>query len=125
MATLLVLSGVTEPVLADEMIAGTYTGPHQPRPGLARVHLNLWLVNGSAPMNGQEQSIEITAFDFIAPPVTDCVGDLNGDLFVDGADLGLLIGGWGTSGIGDLNDDGSIDGADLGLMIGAWGSCPN
>ena len=76
-------------------------------------------------MNGQEQSIEITAFDFIAPPVNDCVGDLNGDLFVDGADLGLLIGGWGTSGIGDLNDDGSIDGADLGLMIGAWGSCPN
>ena len=30
MATLLVLSGVTEPVLADEMIAGTYTGPHRP-----------------------------------------------------------------------------------------------
>ena len=30
MSTLLVLSGVTEPELADEMIAGTYTGPHQP-----------------------------------------------------------------------------------------------
>ena len=119
------LGHADEPSSRDLLHEWTYTGPHQPRPGLARVHLNLWLVNGSAPMNGQEQSIEITAFDFIAPPVTDCVGDLNGDLFVDGADLGLLIGGWGTSGIGDLNDDGSIDGADLGLMIGAWGSCPN
>ncbi|MCP4497536.1 MAG: hypothetical protein GY825_12240 [Phycisphaeraceae bacterium] len=81
-------------------------------------------MNGSPPMNGQEQSIEITAFDFIPEPQADCVGDLNGDGVVDGADLGLLIGGWGTTGLGDLNGDESIDGADLGLMIGAWGVCP-
>ncbi len=102
-----------------------YFGPHQPRPGLARIHLNLWLVNGDAPMNGQEQEISIVAFDF--HPEEACVGDLNGDGMVDGADLGLLIGGWGAvgAGIGDLNGDELVDGADLGLMIGAWGECPD
>lgn len=48
------------------------------------------------------------------------VGDLNGDGFVDGADLGLLIANWGGSGAGDLNCDGVVDGADLGLLIAAW-----
>jgi len=118
------LGHADEPSSEDLLHEWTYTGPHQPRPGLARVHLNLWLVNGSPPMNGQEQSIEITSFDFIPEPQADCTGDLNGDGVVDGADLGLLIGGWGTSGLGDLNGDASIDGADLGLMIGAWGVCP-
>jgi len=47
--------------------------------------------------------------------------DLNGDGVVDGADLGLLLGAWGTSGPGDLNGDGTVDGADLGLLLGAWG----
>ena len=48
--------------------------------------------------------------------------DLNGDGVVDGADLGLLLGAWGTSGpAADLNEDGTVDGADLGLLLGAWG----
>ncbi len=53
-----------------------------------------------------------------------CTGDLNGDGAVDGADLGLLLGGWGSGGTGDLNGDGNVDGADLGLLLGAWGACP-
>jgi hypothetical protein len=48
--------------------------------------------------------------------------DLNGDGVVNGADLGILLGAWGSSGgPADLNGDGTVDGADLGLLLGAWG----
>jgi len=48
--------------------------------------------------------------------------DLNGDGVVDGADLGLLLGAWGSSGgPADLNGDGVVDGADLGVLLGGWG----
>lgn len=53
-----------------------------------------------------------------------CPADLNSDGIVDGADLGALLGNWGTKGPGDLNDDGQVDGADLGALLGAWGDCP-
>jgi hypothetical protein len=53
-----------------------------------------------------------------------CFGDLNADGNVDGADLGALLGAWGTPGPADLNDDGTVDGADLGALLGAWGDCP-
>ncbi len=55
------------------------------------------------------------------PPV--CVGDLNDDGAVDGADLGILLGFWGLPG-GDLDGDQSTDGADLGLLLASWGACP-
>jgi polyhydroxybutyrate depolymerase len=45
--------------------------------------------------------------------------DLNGDGFVDAADLGLLIVGWGTPSA-DINGDGTTNSADLGLLIAAW-----
>ena len=55
------------------------------------------------------------------PDACDAVfADLNGDGIVNGADIGLLLGAWGTGGPGDLNDDGQVDGADIGLMLGAW-----
>ncbi len=52
-----------------------------------------------------------------------CVGDLNGDGVIDGADLGLLLNQWNTGGSADLNGDGVVDGADLGLMLNGWGDC--
>ena len=53
-----------------------------------------------------------------------CLGDLDGDGFVNGVDLGLLISEWGSEGsYADLNEDGVIDGADLGLIFSAWGAC--
>lgn len=39
---------------------------------------------------------------------------------VNGADLGQLLGAWGTPGPGDLDGDGSVTGADLGLLLAAW-----
>jgi hypothetical protein len=48
-------------------------------------------------------------------------GDLNGDGIVDGADLGALLGEWGSAdSLADLNNDGIVDGADLGTLLGAW-----
>ena len=53
-----------------------------------------------------------------------CLGDLNADRTVTGADLGILLGQWGQAGSGDLNGDGIVGGADLGLLLGVWGACP-
>jgi len=41
---------------------------------------------------------------------------------VDGIDLGVLLGGWGTAS-GDLDGSGTVDGQDLGLLLGNWGPC--
>ncbi len=54
-----------------------------------------------------------------------CAADLDGNNLVDGADLGMLLGQWGTDGTADLNDDGIVDGADLGVLLAAWGACPS
>ena len=53
-----------------------------------------------------------------------CLGDLDADRTVTGADLGILLGQWGQAGSGDLNGDGIVGGADLGLLLGVWGACP-
>ena len=54
-------------------------------------------------------------------PKVDLLGDINGDGKVDGADLGLLIADWGTTGPhADLNGDGVVDGGDLGILLANW-----
>ena len=58
------------------------------------------------------------------PNDCSCVGDLDGDNIVGGADLAGLLGGWGTSNpAADLDGDGIVDGADLSLLLGSWGPC--
>jgi len=53
-----------------------------------------------------------------------CAPDLDGDLIVDAADLGLLLKEWSAEGgVSDLNEDGRVDGVDLGIMLLAWGDC--
>ncbi|MBM4099887.1 MAG: alpha/beta hydrolase [Planctomycetes bacterium] len=46
--------------------------------------------------------------------------DLNGDGFINGPDLGLLLGNWGNPGRGDLDASGSVDGRDLASLLSAW-----
>ena len=56
-----------------------------------------------------------------------CPGDLDGDGRVAGADLGLLLAGWGhvtDDSSADLDGDGRVTGGDLGLLLAAWGDCP-
>jgi hypothetical protein len=63
----------------------------------------------------------------LAGDAAPCPADLNADRAVNGFDLGLLLGAWGTNGqpVGaDVNGDGIVDGFDLGLLLGAWGACP-
>lgn len=57
--------------------------------------------------------------------VLGCRSDLDGDGFVDGADLGILLSVWGTEGggFGDILSDCIVDGGDLGVLLTDWGSC--
>lgn len=53
-----------------------------------------------------------------------CIADLTSDGMVDGADLGVLLGDWGSTGsCSDLDASGTVDGADLAVMLGQWGAC--
>lgn len=52
-----------------------------------------------------------------------CAPDLNGDGSVGGADLTIVLGGWGQDGPSDLNGDGTTNGADLAELLGNWGEC--
>lgn len=56
---------------------------------------------------------------------TSCPADLNGDTFVDAADLASLLNAWDSNGGagGDLNGDGIVDAADLAMLLNAWGAC--
>jgi hypothetical protein len=57
-----------------------------------------------------------------------CVGDLTDNDFVNGDDLGVLLGDWGPCTAdgcpADFNRDGAVDGIDLGQLLAAWGPCP-
>ncbi|MFM1883311.1 MAG: hypothetical protein RJA05_1720 [Planctomycetota bacterium] len=87
-----------------------------------RVELNVtagstWLIRVGAPVAGTGGSgvLSISCG-------TPCAPDLNADGLVDGSDLGVLLGGWGSP-AGDLDGNGTTDGGDLGIMLGAWGPC--
>ena len=56
--------------------------------------------------------------------VNPCLGDLDGNGVVNGADLGTLLAGWGNPGNSDLDGNGDTNGADLGTLLAAWGICP-
>jgi hypothetical protein len=58
-----------------------------------------------------------------------CDGDVNGDTYVNGTDLGRLFSAWGIclpdeTCYADFNGDGMVDSADLGVLLGGWGRCP-
>lgn len=62
------------------------------------------------------------ALELVVEALPPCVpADLDCSGSVDGTDLGLLLGQWGTSSSADLSGDGTVDGTDLGLLLGAWG----
>jgi hypothetical protein len=71
--------------------------------------------------HGRSAPVDMDSGELILGPACE-FADLNCDGTVDGADLGLLLGAWGTSDpIADLNDSGEVEGADLGLLLGFWG----
>jgi hypothetical protein len=60
-------------------------------------------------------------------PIDCCAADVTFDGFVDGSDLSVLLGFWGSSPAwspADITRDGVVDGADLSVLLGSWGECP-
>jgi len=58
--------------------------------------------------------------------ICDCRADLNGDGFVNGVDLAIVLSNWDAVGSSaDLTGDGTVNGADLGIILAAWGTCPS
>lgn len=53
---------------------------------------------------------------------TDLRGDVNGDGFVDGEDLAIVLGAWGPCFAceADITGDGEVDGEDLAIVLGGW-----
>ena len=54
----------------------------------------------------------------------ECIGDVNNDRIVNGADLTMILGAWGSSDSdADLDGNGTVGGEDLSLVLGFWGYC--
>ena len=116
--TLLAAAGAAAPD------AGVYLVPLQAYSTAAGVAASeeYWLVlNGGDTPENFAAAFAAAEAAMNPPP---CVGDLDADGAVGGADLGLLLGDWGLPGAADLDGDGAVDGADLGTLLGAWGACP-
>ncbi len=72
---------------------------------------------------GPAPVVDMGAYELQLPPPPPCPADVNGDLFVDGADMSAILSGWGTSS-GDVSGDGTTDGVDLTVLLSSWGACP-
>ena len=110
--------------------------PHNPDPGHGDYAVDLELMDGiRAGSNWLLIGIDRSgSFTNLAPSATlhvsytlgpPCDGDLNDDDIVDGGDISLVLGYWGSANpTYDINEDGIIDGADLAIVLGEWGLCP-
>ena len=62
--------------------------------------------------------------NLIDPYCGDCRADFNCYGGVGSADLGLLLGAWGsTDPVYDLDGDGVVGGSDIGALVAQWGPC--
>jgi hypothetical protein len=90
---------------------------------------NFWFDSNAAPAPGNSLvglfKTGETVFAASRVPFGPCgTADLDCSDTVDGADLGLLLAGWGPCGNpcpADLDGSGQVDGADLGLLLSNWG----
>lgn len=84
---------------------------------------------GDCDGNGQLDACDIAEGTLVdanldgVPDACQCLGDLNRDGVVDGADLAILLASWMNVGPADLNGDGQVDSSDLGVLLSAWGPC--
>ncbi len=78
--------------------------------------------------SGRKTVFDATADQFLS--VKELLGepaDLNMDGFVDGLDLGILLGNFeqnAAASAGELNGSDPVDGLDLGILLGAWNPPP-
>ena len=110
--------------------------PHNPDPGHGDYAVDLdliedvrsgtnWLLVGidrSGSFTNLASNATLHVTYTTGPP---CDGDLNDDDVVDGGDLSLVLGYWGSANpTFDLDGSGLVDGADLAFVLGEWGDCP-
>ncbi|MGP1308611.1 MAG: hypothetical protein ACTS27_00245 [Phycisphaerales bacterium] len=79
---------------------------------------------GDLPLSGGTQD---AWFATIPAPMTDLMGDVNGDGVVNFGDLNLVLSNFGATGTpgtvdGDANDDGAVNFADLNIVLSEFGS---
>lgn len=121
--TLLAAPGAAEPDAGVYMLTLEMTSTD---PGMAASRPFVIVFNGGAD-DATFAAAFAAAEAALQPP---CPADITGDRAVDGADLGALLGAWGTCPggtagcTGDLDGNGIVNGADLGVLLGAWGPCP-
>ena len=70
--------------------------------------------------NGIASTVDVDDIVVTIPP---SAADLNGDLRIDGVDLGMLLAAWGVCAgcPADINGDGSVNAVDLARLLAAWG----
>ncbi len=73
-----------------------------------------------ADLGGQIYKIVPASGEVVCTPPGN-PADLNGDGFIDGGDLTVLLSCWATT-CGDVNQDGFTDGGDLTELLSNWGS---
>lgn len=79
---------------------------------------------GGNPISSQiSYGVDNWSVTVVPEPPPACLGDLDGNLVVDAADLAILLGQWAGSGAADLDGSGLVDAADLAILLGAWGPC--
>lgn len=61
---------------------------------------------------------DLRIFEYICDAAVP--GDVSGDGLVNGTDIAIVLGQWGTAGPGDLDGNGVVDGADLAIVLGNW-----
>ncbi len=83
----------------------------------ATVGMPIYVRVGGATSGGSGQ----LSFTCVPTPPA-CQGDLDLNGTVDGADLTIVLNGWGTAS-GDLDGNGTVDAADITLILNAWGPC--
>ena len=76
--------------------------------------------------HGLVQAHHVVVEAFNLTPLGPCMADISGDGVVNTADLGGMIGVFGTNDpFGDVNGDGVVDTADLGILLSEFGrDCP-
>lgn len=110
-------AGHNDLVVIDDINVGDDDNLEEPGP-------DLLLTRRIQPRPGFEEAlVDMGAYEF---PNCECsTADFNVDGAVDGADLGIMLGAWGSCPstdpcVGDLSGDGEVDGADLGILLGGW-----
>lgn len=103
--------------------AGTVTVAFDPAglpPGTYETDVQILTSDENVPGETDDSVVATLRVTIEGDPCTP--GDIDCSGSVDGADLGLLLAGWGLPGATDLNGDGSTDGADLGILLSNWGT---